>query len=118
MTTATRTSLIDAVLAQHDALEAAWAPLIAAVKNHDFPAYEASWKIFDDYSREISRRIGDENGWLAWFIYENDCGRRGFSAKAAAWTVARPIRTPRALACLLEADLPAPGLASAPVPPA
>jgi len=45
-------------------------------KTCDFPFADCYYKLFDDYCKEISLRIGDTNDWIGWFIYENDCGTR------------------------------------------
>lgn len=108
MTTAARTLLVATAVARHDALDRAFEPIIAAFKNHDFPAFGEAWRTFDAYLLAISREIGDRDNWLTWFVYENDCGRKKMEAKAAAWPALRPITTPRALALLIEADLSAP----------
>ena len=106
MTTHQRTALIAEAVKRHDALEAAWKPLTEAVRNHDFPAFEESWHTFDAYLRALSHQIDDPFcGWLPWFIHDNDCGRKGMEAKAGAWKKPRPIKTPRDLARLIEADL-------------
>lgn len=73
--------------------------------------YRLSWEGRFGYLAGISREIGDRDipgrgTWLRWFIYENQCGRRAFEAKADAWKELRPIRTARDLARLIEADLP------------
>lgn len=106
MTTADRTLLIVTAVTRHDALERAFEPIIAAFKNHDFPAFEEAWRTFDAYLAAISAQLGDADGWLQWFIHDNDCGRKKMEARAAAWPALRPIRTPRDLARLIEADLP------------
>lgn len=106
MSTAKRIAIITAVVAQHDALSAAFAPIISAFRNHDFPAFEQAWKVFDLYLAASSREIADDAGWLHWFVFDNACGRKGFPAKAASWSETRPILTPEALARLIEADLP------------
>ena len=95
---------------RYDALTAAWGPLIAAVGNHDFPAWVESWETFSAYLELVAIRIGDpmlgtqHGSWLSWFIYDNLCGRRGHEAKAGAWKKARPIRTAADLAALIVAD--------------
>lgn len=108
MTTAARIEIIAEVVAQHDALAAAFAPIIAAFRNHDFPAFEQAWQVFGLYLAAKSREMGDADCWLYWFVFENKCGRDGMSARAAAWSEMRPILTPADLASVIEADLPAP----------
>ena len=29
---------------------------------------------------QTAKLIGDEGEWLSWYVWENDCGRRGFEA--------------------------------------
>jgi hypothetical protein len=111
MTHAARCILIVAAVQRHHALDRAFEPLIRIFRNHDFPLWEEAWKTYDTYLAAISREIGDPHipghgTWLHWFIYDNQCGRRAFEAKAASWKERRPIRTPRDLARLIEADLP------------
>lgn len=108
MTTADRILLVRAVSQRHDDLDRAFAPLVEIFRNHDFPLWEESWKTYEAYLAAIAREIGDSDGWLHWFIYDNAGGRRRFEAKAAAWSTPRPIRSARDLVRLLEADLPRP----------
>lgn len=56
------------------------------------PLYNAIWRAF-----ETGLEAADKNGWVQWFIQENDCGRRGLKARANEEPL-RPIRTPRQLA--------------------
>ncbi len=106
MTHEARVLLIVTVVTRHDALDRAFAPLIAIFNNHNFPLWSEAWETYDTCLAAIAREIGDRAGWLDWFVKENDCGRRGHEARAAAWSELRPIRTARDLALLIEADLP------------
>lgn len=111
MTHSARVLLIVTAIERHHALDRAFEPLVRIFRNHDFPIWEEAWKTYDAYLAGISREIGDRDipgrgTWLRWFIYENQCGRRAFEAKADAWKELRPIRTARDLARLIEADLP------------
>jgi hypothetical protein len=94
----------------HDRLRSAWEPIVKAFRNHDFDARNVSWRVFEEALDCIAREIGDplrgttHGSWLAWFVFDNDCGRKGMDAKAGAWPVARPIRTAADLTDLILAD--------------
>jgi len=44
----------------------------------DSPLLLAAWEVFDAYVDQVSEKIGDKADWLTWFIWENECGARGF----------------------------------------
>ena len=48
--------------------------------NPEAPLPDASWKAFDAYTDLVAETIGDKDGWLTWFIWENDCGQKGMKA--------------------------------------
>jgi hypothetical protein len=43
----------------------------------------------------------DAGGWICWFLYENQCGKRGFEATPCAGKKRRKVRTTRQLARLI-----------------
>ena len=43
----------------------------------------------------------DVDGWIAWFIYENECGKKKLAAKGCGKRGKRPIKTARQLATLI-----------------
>lgn len=42
----------------------------------DHPFANAIWLMHEDYTRAISKQIGDENDWLGWWHYECQLGRK------------------------------------------
>jgi hypothetical protein len=70
----------------------------------DCAALEPFWYLFDDYTRVVSRLIGDDFDWLGWYIYDNQCGKRGMAAKASTWKKNRAIKTAKDLEAIISAD--------------
>ena len=72
------------------------------------PLWRNYYQLFDLYTAQIAINIGgDKEGWLSWFIYDNDAGAKGYPATHNAKThPARPIRTLKDLAKLLHLSLP------------
>lgn len=93
MTRAQKLDLLNEVVKRHDALDAAFSPIVAAFRNHDFPAWEESWKTFDSYVASVELLIGDGFGNVSWFVQENDCGRKALAVTYAGWREPRPIKT-------------------------
>ena len=44
------------------------------------PLWEASWGVFESYTRTLGELIGDRYKWLDWFCYDNAMGGRGHPA--------------------------------------
>lgn len=59
--------------------------------------------LFESYSRIVSVQVGDDNAWLQWFLWDNDCGKRAMEAKAKSWKKARKIRTVKDLEAIISA---------------
>jgi len=34
--------------------------------------------LLEEYTKLVSEKLGDECGWLEWFAFENDLGKKGF----------------------------------------
>ena len=105
MTTAQRIRAVQNVVKIHDAQSAEWDKFISLFGpgSHDCPLFEVSWKTFDAYMESVAREIGDECDSLAWFVMENDCGRKAM--KAGLPNAMRPIRTAKDLVALIAAKL-------------
>jgi hypothetical protein len=58
--------------------------------------FQATWGSFGAMLKLI-----DSGGWIGWFLYENQCGKRGFEATPCAGKKSRKVRTPRQLARLI-----------------
>jgi hypothetical protein len=106
MTTKQRIAAIEKVIVHHDKLDYEWNRLIAVVGNHDMPLHEQSWAVFDAYVEAVAREIGDDFGWLKWFIFDNKCGLAGMEATAGFGAPKRPIRAIHGLVELIEAKAP------------
>jgi hypothetical protein len=37
-------------------------------------------RFLDDYIRILSELVGDDNGWISWYVFDNELGKRGFEA--------------------------------------
>ena len=42
------------------------------------PIWDTYWTMFDSYTESVSKRIDDPYHFLQWFIWENDCGKKGY----------------------------------------
>jgi hypothetical protein len=58
--------------------------------------FMATWNAFEELLKLI-----DAGGWMCWFLYENECGKRGFEAMPCAGKKRRKVRTTRQLARLI-----------------
>jgi len=54
------------------------------------------------YTRLVEEKVGDEDGWLEWYLWDNYSGKRGLKAKAPSWKKDRRIRNTTDLAALIE----------------
>jgi hypothetical protein len=48
--------------------------------NFEHMLYELPYTLLDEHIKLLEQTAGDEYGNLAWYIFENDCGNRGFEA--------------------------------------
>jgi hypothetical protein len=58
--------------------------------------FQATWGSF-----ETMLKVLDAGGWICWFLYDNQCGKKAFTASPRAGVKPRHIRTPRQLARLI-----------------
>lgn len=54
-------------------------------------------------TKYLSAILRDEHEMLHWFLWENDCGKKGMAAKAGSWEKERPIKTLANLLDFIEA---------------
>ena len=72
----------------------------AGTMNPEGQLHEAIWVAFGKMLGKI-----DVDGWISWYIYENDCGKKGREAKGCGRLGLRAIKTARQLAMLIvESD--------------
>ena len=50
------------------------------VINRDIELFAVYDRLEADYVAAVSLLVGDENNWIEWFVYDNDCGRKGLEA--------------------------------------
>lgn len=51
----------------------------------------------------VAEKVGDKDGWLEWFLWENDAGRMGLKARAATWERPLKIETVEDLEAIISA---------------
>lgn len=56
-----------------------------------------------EYTKLVAEKVGDKDGWLEWYLWENGGGVKGLAAKAASWKKARKIKTLKDLEALIAA---------------
>lgn len=38
------------------------------------------WRLFDAYLKQVEKVVGDDAGWVEWFVWENGCGAKALEA--------------------------------------
>ena len=46
----------------------------------DSPVLKAIWETFYELTDMVAEKLYDTDGWIGWFIWENDCGAKSLSA--------------------------------------
>lgn len=94
-------SIVDGIVADYKRLDRACdAALKAGAMDASGPLFEAIWRSFQGMLERI-----DEDGWIAWFIYDNDCGKKQRKAEVCRKRGMTPIKTTRHLARLIVESL-------------
>ena len=44
------------------------------------PLHETVWELFDAYTTLLEAQVGDFGGWLAWYVQENNMGKKAMAA--------------------------------------
>ena len=90
-------TITDGIVADYKRLDHACdAAMKAGAMDANGPLYEAIWRSFQGMLERI-----DEDGWITWFIYDNDCGKKQREAKGCGKRGMTPIKTSRHLARLI-----------------
>ena len=63
---------------------------------------KAMYETFTEYTEVLAYLVGDNEGWLEWYSWENDNGANKLEAKASKWEKAKPIITTDDLLFLIE----------------
>jgi hypothetical protein len=58
--------------------------------------FQATWGSF-----ETMLKLIDSGDWIGWYVYDNRCGKKAFTASPCAGKKPHHIRTPRQLARLI-----------------
>jgi hypothetical protein len=103
-----REAIIQKLLDHYAEITAAYeAGKVFSGGNPESPWARAMFSVFEAYTDSVSQIVGDDDEWLSWFIWDNDCGKRGLKAKAASWKRERPIKTAQDLVEIVEAGIKA-----------
>lgn len=90
-------SIVDGIVTDYRRLDNACdAALKAGAMDGNGPLYDAIWRSFQGMLDRI-----DDDGWINWFIYENECGKKAMQAKGCGKRGMTPIKTTRHLARLI-----------------
>ena len=90
-------TIIKQVAADYKKLELACdAAIKAGAMSQEGPLFDAIWRTFDNMLHLV-----DFEGWIPWFIYENDGGKKGLRARTSKAGKPVAIRTPRQLAGMI-----------------
>jgi hypothetical protein len=66
------------------------------------PLYQTIWSLQGAYTAAVSKIVGDESEWLAWYASDNDMGDRGHEACPGDGHKKRKIKTIVDLATLIQ----------------
>jgi len=59
---------------------------------------------YNKYVKNLSQLINDDFNWIDWYIWENECGKKEFEAKASKWKKERKIKNVKDLIDIISAD--------------
>jgi len=90
-------TITDEIVADYKRLDHACdAALTAGAMDPSGPLHDAIWRSFSGMLDRL-----DVDGWIKWFIFENECGKKAMEAKGAGKLGMKPIQTTRQLARLI-----------------
>jgi hypothetical protein len=90
-------SIVDGIVTDYRRLaNACDAAMKAGAMDSNGPLNDAIWRSFQGMLDRI-----DGDGWIIWFIYENDCGKKAKQANGCGESAMKPIKTTRQLARLI-----------------
>jgi hypothetical protein len=96
------TETIDQVVEAYNELDQACEKCIdAGCMDTDGNLYSAIWESFEN----MLKCIDDKNLWMHWYIYENNCGKNKYEARASNQKNSKIIATSRDLAKLIVKDM-------------
>ena len=90
-------SIVDGIVTDYRRLDNACnAAMKAGAMDANGPLYDAIWRSFSGMLDRL-----DVDGWINWFIYENECRKKSMEAKGCGKRGRTPIKTSRHLARLI-----------------
>ncbi len=57
------------------------------------PLFDAMFKMETLAIESVAKLIGDEGEWMEWFIWENDCGKKGMQCSVGSTSQMKAIYT-------------------------
>lgn len=107
MTTNDRLKLLAEWQEQFEVCDKAWTACESVFRglDPDSDLGKAVWGAFAKYTESVSSVIGDTDGWLNWYCWDNDMGANMMQAKAASWKKMRKICNLKDLCRVIEADI-------------
>lgn len=88
-------------LAEFDRQMDAYAALTRA--QPDSPLLDAIYRLEEAYTMAVAEQVGDTGGWLMWFRWECEMGKKPLEARRHASASFAKVRTVRQLARLVAA---------------
>lgn len=65
----------------------------------DKPLWDAIWKSFEEMLRIVEKKF--DTDWISWYIWDNQCGSKGLSAKSGNMKKMKIIKNTKDLAKLI-----------------
>jgi len=90
-------AIVSAIVTDYRRLDHACdAAMKAGAMDPSGPLYDAIWRTFSGMLDRV-----DVHGWIAWFVYDNECGKKAREANGWGKRKMTPIKTPLHLARLI-----------------
>ena len=90
-------TVIDGIVTDYKRLNNACnAAIKAEAMDPSGPLYDAIWRAFGGLMDRL-----DQDGWINWYIYDNDCGKKQMQAKGCGRRGLSPVKTSWHLARLI-----------------
>jgi hypothetical protein len=72
--------LITDLVAEHRSLDKINSEVYSVFGAGDGKLLKFLWRVFDKWVASVAATVGDTQEWISWYIFDNDCGKRGFEA--------------------------------------
>ncbi len=64
--------------------------------------WDPVWKLLDVAIDQLSENIGDRSDWISWYIFDNQCGKKGLEVRLADGKKLKKIKTVDDLVKVIE----------------